>query len=57
MMEKAYLVYNQYKKDIGLTCNYQKALQMLEGERGGFIEVVSMKSGNVIEVIQYKDVF
>ena len=57
MMSEAYMICNKHKKDVGLTCDYQKALEILKSTGNGYIEVVDMGDGCVKEIIQYADIY
>lgn len=52
MMNKMYIVYDKNENDVCITCDYKYAIEILENNKGGFIEVINANTGNVDEVIK-----
>lgn len=56
-MNKIYMIYDDNKNELGMTCVWQKAIEILENNRQGFIEVINLNTGNVDEIIHYKEIY
>lgn len=54
-MNKLYMIYDKNENEQGMTCNWQHAIKILENNKGGFVEVINVNTGNVDEIIKEKE--